>query len=53
MEPLIKGRVIKPVLEHLDYPYLSREAEDYVDERGEQADYSVSSGTIHKLLRIH
>jgi len=41
-EPFTKGRVIKPILEHLDYPYLSREAGDYADERGEQADYSVS-----------
>jgi len=41
-EPFTKGTVIEPLLEDLDYPYLTREAGDYADERGEQADYSVS-----------
>lgn len=40
-EPFTKGTVIEPILEDLDYPYLTREAGDYADERGEQADYSV------------
>lgn len=40
-EPFTKGTVIEPLLEGLDYPYLTREAGDYADERGEQADYSV------------
>ncbi len=40
-EPFTKGTVIEPLLEDLDYPYLTREAGDYAEERGEQADYSV------------
>ena len=40
-EPFTKGMVIEPLLDKLDYPYLSREAGDYAPERGEQADYSV------------
>lgn len=41
-EPLTRGEIIEPLFEALDYPYLAPEAGDLSDERGKQADYSVS-----------
>lgn len=41
-EPLTQDEIIEPLFEEVGYSYLAPEAGDLSDERGEQADYSVT-----------
>ncbi|WP_207587165.1 Eco57I restriction-modification methylase domain-containing protein [Halomontanus rarus] len=48
-EPLTQSAIIEPLFDALGYPYLAPEAGDLSEERGEQADYSVSLTDIDTI----